>query len=282
MVQISLKDCNLTMIIIFQEQNCRVNDLFDLTGKVAIVTGASKGLGKAISIGLAKAGANIVAISRDLPAVTQTANDVKELGKEALPLKVDVTQKEDLEKMIEQTIKKFSKIDILVNSAGLLKIGPSEEMRKEEFDQLINVNLNGLFLCSQAVGKQMIKQRSGSIINIAAIPIAGIANQSSFPAAVAYDSSKGGVIHLTKALAVEWAKYGVRVNAISPGSFETNLTKDFLTNPEIMDLIKRIVPMQRSAKPAEITGTAIFLASQASSYVTGHVLVVDGGWTAGF
>jgi len=259
-----------------------VNDLFDLTGKVAIVTGASKGLGKAISIGLAKAGANIVAISRDLPAVTQTANDVKELGKEALPLKVDVTQKEDLEKMIEQTIKKFSKIDILVNSAGLLKIGPSEEMRKEEFDQLINVNLNGLFLCSQAVGKQMIKQRSGSIINIAAIPIAGIANQSSFPAAVAYDSSKGGVIHLTKALAVEWAKYGVRVNAISPGSFETHLTKDFLTNPEIMDLIKRIVPMQRSAKPAEITGTAIFLASQASSYVTGHVLVVDGGWTAGF
>jgi len=270
------------MIIIFQEQNCSVNDLFDLTGKVAIVTGASKGLGKAISIGLAKAGANIVAISRDLPAVTQTANDVKELGKEALPLKVDVTQKEDLEKMIEQTIKKFSKIDILVNSAGLLKIGSSEEMRKEEFDQLINVNLNGLFLCSQAVGKQMIKQRSGSIINIAAIPIAGIANQSSFPAAVAYDSSKGGVIHLTKALAVEWAKYGVRVNAISPGSFETHLTKDFLTNPEIMDLIKRIVPMQRSAKPAEITGTAIFLASQASSYVTGHVLVVDGGWTAGF
>ncbi len=259
-----------------------MNDLFDLTGKVAIVTGASKGLGKAISIGLAKAGANIVAISRDLPAVTQTANDVKELGKEALPLKVDVTQKEDLEKMIEQTIKKFSKIDILVNSAGLLKIGPSEEMRKEEFDQLINVNLNGLFLCSQAVGKQMIKQRSGSIINIAAIPIAGIANQSSFPAAVAYDSSKGGVVHLTKALAVEWAKYGVRVNAISPGSFETHLTKDFLTNPEIMDLIKRIVPMQRSAKPAEITGTAIFLASQASSYVTGHVLVVDGGWTAGF
>ena len=128
----------------------------------------------------------------------------------------------------------------------------------------------------------MIKQRSGSIINIAAIPIAGIANQSSFPAAVAYDSSKGGVIHLTKALAVEWAKYGVRVNAISPGSFETHLTKDFLTNPKIMDLIKRIVPMQRSAKPAEITGTAIFLASQASSYVTGHILVVDGGWTAGF
>jgi len=259
-----------------------VNELFDLTGKVAIVTGASKGLGKAISIGLAKAGANIVAISRDLPAVTQTVNDVKEFGKEALSLKVDVTQKEDLEKMIEQTLEKFNKIDILVNSAGLLKIGQTEEMRKEELDELIKVNLNGLILCSQAVGKQMIKQRSGAIINIAAIPIAGIANQSSFPAAVAYDSSKGGVIHFTKALAVEWAKYGVRVNAISPGSFETHLTKDFLTNPEIIDLIKRIVPMQRSAKPEEITGTAIFLASQASSYVTGHILVVDGGWTAGF
>lgn len=270
------------MNIIFSKQNFVMNSSFDLTGKVAIVTGASKGLGKAISVGLATAGAKIVPVSRDLSAVTQTANDVKDLGKDALPLKVDVTKKEDLENMVEQTLNKFGKIDILANSAGLLRIGPSEEMKKEEIDELIQVNLNGLFLCSQAVGKQMIKQKSGSIINIAAIPIAGIANQSRFPAAVAYDSSKGGVIHLTKTLAVEWAKYGVRINAISPGSFETHLTKDFLTDPEIMDLIKKIVPMQRSAKPEEIMGSAVFLASHASSYVTGHILVVDGGWTAGF
>jgi NAD(P)-dependent dehydrogenase (short-subunit alcohol dehydrogenase family) len=253
-----------------------MSELFDLTGKTAIVTGASRGLGKAIALGLAEAGANIAAAARDIKSINETANEIEKLGREAISIKVDVTKRKDIEEMVKQTVKEFGKIDILVNNAGILKMMPAEEMKEEDWDEVIAVNLRGQFLCAQATGKQMIEQKSGSIINTASV-----AGQFGFPLASAYDCSKGGVILLTKALAAEWAKYNIRVNCIAPGVFETAMTENLIKNEEFIEKIKRNVPMGRSAKPEELVGAVVFLASEASSYVTGEVLVVDGGWTAG-
>ncbi len=253
-----------------------MNELFDLTGKTAIVTGASRGLGKAMALGLAQAGASVVAAARDIKSVNETVKEIEKLGGEAISIKVDVTRREDIEEMVKQTVEKFDGIDILVNNAGILKMMPAEEMKEEDWDEVIAVNLKGQFLCAQATGKQMIKQKSGSIINIASV-----AGQFGFPLASAYDCSKGGVILLTKALAAEWAKYNIRVNCIAPGVFETAMTESLIESEEFIKTIKRNVPMGRSAKPEELAGTVVFLASESSSYVTGHVLVVDGGWTAG-
>ncbi|MDI6807190.1 MAG: glucose 1-dehydrogenase [Candidatus Aenigmarchaeota archaeon] len=251
-----------------------MKELFDLTDKVAIVTGASRGLGKSMAIGLAQAGANIVVT--DVLDVNDTVKEIEKLGRECIGIKVDVTQKKDVDAMVQQTVDKFGKIDILVNNAGILRMSPAEEMKEEDWDKVIAVNLKGEFLCAQAVGKQMIKQKSGRIINIASV-----AGQFGFPQAAAYDCSKGGVILLTKALAAEWAKYNIRVNAIAPGVFATAMTEDMLKSKEFMEMVKKNVPMGRVGQPEELVGVVVFLASEASSYVTGHVLVVDGGWTAG-
>lgn len=249
-------------------------NLFDLTGKIAVVTGASRGLGKAMALGLAKAGVNLVVT--DVLDTTETINEIKKLGREAIGIKVDVTNKSDIEAMVKQTLEKFGRIDILVNNAGILRISPAENFSEQDWDKVITVNLKGQFLCAQTVGRQMIKQKFGRIINIASI-----AGEFGFPQAVAYDCSKGGVILLTKALAAEWAKYNIRVNAIAPGVFETPMTQDMLKTEQFQQMIKINVPMGRAAKPEELAGVVVFLASEASSYVTGEVLVADGGWTAG-
>jgi len=251
-----------------------MNDLFDLTGKVAVVTGASRGLGKAIAIGLATAGANVVVT--DVLDTSEAVREIKNLGREAIGIKVDVSKKEDINSMVQQAVKKFGRIDILVNNAGILRMSPTEDINEGDWNLVMGINLKGQFLCAQAVGKQMIKQKSGNIINMASV-----AGQFGFPMAAAYDCSKGGVILLTKALAAEWAKYNVRVNAIAPGVFETPMTSDMLKTKEFNQTIKMNVPMGRPGNPKELAGVVVFLASDASSYVTGHVLVVDGGWTAG-
>jgi len=251
-----------------------MNELFDLTGKVALVTGASRGLGNAMALGLAKAGADVVAA--DILAPSETVGRIKELGGESVGVMVDVTKKSDIEDMVGKALEKFGSIDILVNNAGILKMGPTEDFGEEDWIKVISVNLRGQFLCSQAVGRQMIRQKSGNIINIASV-----AGQFGFPMAAAYDCSKGGVILLTKALAAEWAKYNIRVNAIAPGVFETPMTEGMLDTDEFRQTIRTNVPMGRSGKPEELAGAAVFLASEASSYITGAVLVVDGGWTAG-
>lgn len=249
------------------------NDLFDLEGKTAIITGASRGLGKAMAIGLAKAGANVVVT--DVLDTADTVEEISKLGKKTLGLKVDVSKKSDVDEMVNKTINKFRSIDILVNNAGILRTGKAEELGKEDWDKVIQVNLTGVFLCTQAVGKQMIKQKSGKIINISSI--AGI---SGYATSVPYSSSKGGIILLTKTFAAEWGEYNINVNAICPGVFSTDMTEDYLESEEFVENIKANVPLKRHAEPDELIGTVVYLASEASSYVTGHAIVIDGGWTA--
>jgi 2-deoxy-D-gluconate 3-dehydrogenase len=249
------------------------NDLFDLDGKVAIVTGASRGLGKAMAIGLAKAGADVVVT--DILDVSKVVEEIKKIGRKSTGLLVDVSNKSSVEAMVKQTLEKFGRIDILVNNAGILRMGNAESLSKDDWDKVINVNLTGQFLCAQAVGAQMIQlKKGGRIINISSI--AGIGGYSQ---AVAYNASKAGVISLTKTLAVEWARHNINVNAICPGVFATDMTADFLESEEFKKSIKNNVPLGRYATPDEIIGTTIYFSSKASDYVTGHSLVIDGGWT---
>jgi NAD(P)-dependent dehydrogenase (short-subunit alcohol dehydrogenase family) len=249
-------------------------NLFNLSGKVAIITGASRGLGKAMALGLSERGVKVVVT--DVLDVKGVVGEIKKRGREALGLKVDVSKKKSVVKMVQQAVKKFKRVDILINNAGILRAGPAEKMSEKDWDDVIKINLKGQFLCAQEVGKRMIKQKSGRIINIASI-----AGKMAFNQAVSYDASKAGIILITKDLAIEWGKYGVLVNAICPGVFATKMTEGFLRDKGFLQMVKARVPLGRYAKPEELVGAAIFLASDASSYVNGHALVVDGGWTAG-
>jgi methylmalonyl-CoA mutase cobalamin-binding domain/chain len=250
------------------------DNIFSLKGKIAIVTGASRGLGKAMAIGLAQAGVKVIVT--DVLDTTKTVEELKKYTHEVLGLKVDVASQSDIQSMVQQIIKRFGRIDILVNNAGILRTGDAEKLKKEDWDKVIQINLTGEFLCAQAVGAQMIKQKSGSIINIASI--AGLGGYAS---SAPYSASKAGVILMTKTLAVEWGKYNVRVNAICPGVFATDMTTDYLQDKQFKEMIKSRVPLGRHANPDELVGTVIYLASEASEYVTGHALIIDGGWTAG-
>jgi 2-deoxy-D-gluconate 3-dehydrogenase len=251
-----------------------VNELFDLTGKTAIVTGASRGLGQAISIGLAEAGADLVVT--DVLEVKDTVEAVQKSGRDALGLEVDVTSKEDVEDMVKHAISRFGRIDILVNNAGIYRSAPAESVSEKDWDKVIDINLKGEFLCAQEAGKQMIKQVSGKIINISSV-----AGQFASSQSVAYNASKAGVILMTKTLAVEWAKHNVQVNAICPGVFSTPMTEGLLEDKNFRSTVTRRVPMSRAGRPEELVGAVIFLSSKASNYITGHTLVIDGGWTAG-
>jgi NAD(P)-dependent dehydrogenase (short-subunit alcohol dehydrogenase family) len=251
-----------------------MNELFSLKGKIALVTGASRGLGQAMATGLAKAGANVAVA--DVLATTATANDIRTIGSDSLEIKVDVTKRASIERMVQQTIKKFGRIDILVNNAGIVRQKTAETMTEKEWDDVIKVNLKGEFLCAQAVGTQMIKQQTGRIINIASV--AGLFGSSG---TVAYCASKAGVILLTKTLAVEWAKYNINVNAICPGVIVTRMTDSYLKNKNFSQMIKTRVPLARPGTPDELIGSVVYLSSKASEYMTGHALVIDGGWTAG-
>ena len=251
-----------------------MEQLFDLKGKIAIVTGASRGLGKAIAVGLTKAGAKVVVA--DILDTTETVNEIKKLGNESIGIKVDVSRKEDITTMVEQATKKFGRIDILVNNAGIIRSASAESINEKDWDDVIKINLKGEFLVAQEVGRQMIKQKIGKIINIASV--AGIFGSAQ---SVSYCVSKAGVILMTKTLAIEWAKYNIRVNAICPGVFITSMTDAFLEDKAFMQMIKTRVPLARYAEPNELVGTVIYLASKASDYMTGHALVIDGGWTAG-
>jgi 2-dehydro-3-deoxy-D-gluconate 5-dehydrogenase len=252
----------------------KMNQLFDLNGKIALVTGASRGLGKAMAVGLTKAGAKVVVA--DILDTTETVNEIKKLGNESISVKVDVSRKEDITTMVEQATKKFGRIDILINNAGIVRSAPAESMSEKDWDDVIKINLKGEFLVAQEVGKQMIKQKSGKIINIASV-----AGQFGSAQSASYSASKAGVILMTKTLAIEWAKYNIRVNAICPGVFITSMTDAFLEDKAFMQMIKTRVPLARYAEPNELVGTVIYLASKASDYMTGHTLVIDGGWTAG-
>ncbi|MBU1016186.1 glucose 1-dehydrogenase [Patescibacteria group bacterium] len=255
-------------------KNKKILSKFDLTGKTAILTGASRGLGKAMALGLAQAGANIVIT--DVLDTKKTVKEIESLGVKAMGLKVDVTRKGDIDKMVKKTLQKFKKIDILVNNAGVYFPTPVKDVKEKDWDKIIGINLKGTMMCAQAVGKEMCKEKSGSIINIASV--AGI---MAFAQSAAYNTSKAAIIMLTKTLATEWASCGIRVNAICPGIFATDMTKGLLKDKGFQTMVKTKIPMARYAVPEELAGAALYLASDASSYTTGHALVVDGGWTVG-
>jgi len=255
------------------------NNLFDLTGKVSIVTGGASGLGKTMAIGLAEYGSDIVVVDVDTNKAEQVAQEIRHRKRKAMVVKTNVTDKKEVENMVELVLNEFDKIDVLVNNAGIARRAKAEEMSEKDWDDVISVNLKGVFLCSQTVGKVMIKQREGSIINIASV-VGQWGLFHPLDLASSYCASKGGVIQLTRALAAEWAKYNIHVNAIAPTYFMTEMTRPLLENKEFLSYLRWKIPLQRPGKPEELVGPVVFLASDASSMITGHILNVDGGWTA--
>lgn len=251
-----------------------VNKLFDLTGKVAIVTGGGRGLGQQIAEGFAEAGANVVVCSRKLEACQEVSEELKELGVESFAMKCDVTNPDDVRNVVEQTLEKFGRIDILVNNSGASWGAPVEEMPLDAWQKVINVNVTGTFIMSQAVGKVMLEQKSGKIINIASV--AGLRGSNpKFMNAIGYNSSKGAVITFTKDLAVKWGPNGIYVNAIAPGFFPTKMSKGLLEKGG--EAILEGTPLRKFGSDHDLKGVALFLAAPASDFVTGDVIVVDGG-----
>lgn len=248
-------------------------DLFKLEGKTAIVTGGGRGLGAQIAKGFAEAGANVVVCSRKLETCEEMSEEIKQLGVDSLALKCDVTNPEDVRHVVEKTLEKFGTIDILVNNSGATWAAPVEEMPLEAWNKVMNVNVTGTFLMSQEVGKVMIKQKRGKIINIASI--AGLMGTPSIMQTIGYSTSKGAVITFTKELAVKWGKYNINVNAIAPGFFPTKMTKVLIERGK--DEILAGTPLNRLGQDADLKGAALFLASSASDYITGDILTVDGG-----
>jgi len=246
---------------------------FDLKDKVAIVTGASSGLGKGIALALSEAGVNLVLVSRRLQLLQEVAELTSKINQQTLCFSADVSKKEEVEYVVEKAINNFGKIDILVNAAGINRRNLVENFSEEDWDAVININLKGTFLCSQAVGKVMIKQKGGKIINIASMT--SVIGGENIPA---YSASKGGVSQLTKAFALDWAKYNINVNAIGPGWFKTPMTKSLYEDKDINSRILSHIPMKRWGETKDLAGAVVFLASEASDYITGTIIYVDGGY----
>jgi gluconate 5-dehydrogenase len=250
--------------------------LFDLTGRVAIVSGGSMGLGLQMAVGLADMGANFMLCARKLERSESAAQELRKHGVEALALECDVKDKATIDHVVEKTLARFGRIDILINSAGTSWGAPVEEMTLEQWNKVLTTNLTGTFLFCQAVAKAMAAQRAGKIINIASV--AGLGGASAELQAIGYHASKGGVIAFTKDLACKWAPHNIQVNAIAPGWFPTHMSQAVIEHRKNELLAK--IPLGRFGGDDDLKGAAIFLASDASAYVTGHVLVVDGGQTA--
>lgn len=249
---------------------------FDLSGKVSLVTGAGRGIGHGIALGLAEAGSDLVLCSRSEEELAEVAREAASLGVRTLVAPCDVTDPQQVQQAVDAAVAEFGHIDVLINNAGMTIKKPAEEVPLDEWQRVIDVNLTGVFLVAQAVGRQMLRQGSGSIINISSI-----AARTAITGSLAYCASKGGVDMVTRVLAVEWAERGVRVNGLAPAYTETPLVKAITdAKADFADRVKARTPMNRMANPEEMVGTAIFLASGASSYITGETIMVDGGWTA--
>src|SRR5437667_1245918 len=249
---------------------------FDLTGQVALVTGAARGLGEAISLALAHAGADVALGLRDVKAPGSVASEVAALGRRVLPLQMDVRRLDQIFQAVEETVKTFGHLDILVNNAGLAPENLAENVREEDFDLTLAVNLKGTFFASQAAGRVMIRQKSGRIINMSSQ--AGFA---ALPTESVYCMTKAAIAHLTKCLAVEWGKYNITVNAVAPTFIRTPGTEECLANAEFRaDVIERIAGLHRIGEPTDVAGAGVFLASSAASLITGHTVLIDGGWNA--
>jgi NAD(P)-dependent dehydrogenase (short-subunit alcohol dehydrogenase family) len=251
-----------------------VSELFSLNGKVAIVTGGGRGLGEQIAIGFAEAGANVVVCSRRVEACEEVSGKLKEIGVESMALKCDITNPEDVKNVVEQTRERFGRIDILVNNSGASWGASAEEMPLEAWQKVINVNVTGTFLMSQAAGRVMLEQGSGKIINIASV--AGLKGSNpKVMDAIGYNASKGAVITFTKDLAAKWGPRGIYVNAIAPGFFPTKMSKGLLEKGG--QAILEGTPLRKFGSDTDLKGVAVFLAASASDYITGDVVIVDGG-----
>jgi len=248
---------------------------FDLSGRVALITGGTSGLGRAIAIGFAQSGATVIAASRSAEKVAAAAAELQALDPGSGALQLDVADAESIQRVVSRVNEEHGRLDILVNAAGMIKRTPSLEVPLEEFNHIVHVNLNGLFACCQAAGRIMKAQGGGSIINIASVSA-----YFGFHEVAAYSASKAGVVNLTKALGSEWAQHNIRVNAISPGVFPTPLNRKLVEGTPRGEWLRMHTAMERFGSPEEIAGAAIYLASDAASYTTGETLNVDGGFTA--
>lgn len=252
-----------------------LNKQFGLTDKVAVVTGATRGLGQAMAIALGEAGATVVAVGSRVENLAKTIEILEEKKIPCLALGCDQSDGAQIKAVVEATIEKYGQLDILVNNAGTIKRAPAHEFTDEDWDEVINVNLNGVFKFCREAGKQMLKQGSGKIVNIASL--------LSFSGGItvpSYAASKGGVAQVTKALANEWASSNIQVNAIAPGYFETDNTFNLRQDEDRFASISARIPAGEWGKPEDLAGATVFLSSRASDYMNGHIMLVDGGWMA--
>jgi len=250
-------------------------ELSRLDGRTALVTGCAQGLGKDIALSLAQNGASL--ILADVVYPEETAKEIENIGSHCIPVQTDISNETEVEDLTKRSISEYKKVDILINNAGISQLSytPTVDMPIEEWDNVIRINLRGAFLCCKSIGKQMIKGGGGNIVNISTT--AGI---TGVPRAPAYCASKAGVILLTKSLALEWARYNIRVNAIAPHYLETGLTKGLRDSEKVYSSLVNQIPLKRFGKPSEIIGAVLLLSYNASSYTTGTVIVVDGGFLA--
>ncbi len=249
---------------------------FDLQGKVALVTASARGLGRAIALALAEAGADVALGLRDAISDSGVTDEVASRGRQALALQMDMTDLRQIRQAIDQTVQSFGRLDILVNNAGIAPDNLAENVTEEDFDRTLAINLKGTFFACQAAAKIMIGQKNGCIINMS--------SQAAFaalPTESVYCMTKAGISHLTKCLAVEWGKHNINVNAVAPTFIHTPGTQPALADPVFrQDVVDRIAALHRIGEPIEVAGAVVFLASPAASLITGHTLVIDGGWTA--
>jgi NAD(P)-dependent dehydrogenase (short-subunit alcohol dehydrogenase family) len=251
----------------------------DLKGKVAIVTGAGKGMGRTHSLKLASAGAKIIVSDVDIQSCQNVVEEIKKMRGDAIAVKCDVSKKSEVDALISETLNKFKKIDILVNNAGIYPFEPFLQMPEENFMKVININLKGYFLMAQACAKEMAKNKSGAIVNITSIAMGQVG--VGFAGLAHYCASKGGIVAMSEAMALELAPLNIRVNCIAPGAIDTpGASQTKMTEQERQAMLAPI-PMKRQGKPEEISNAVLFLASDESSYMTGSTMVVDGGWVAG-
>ncbi len=248
---------------------------FHVKGKTALITGAARGIGRSCALALAEAGANIALGLREVQQDNGVTEEIRRLGREVIPLQMDVSDTHQIHKAVEKTIEVFGKIDILVNNAGIAPSNLIEDYTESDFDLTVAVNLKGTYFTSQAVGKYMIRNKSGKIINLSSQ-----AGYIALPAESVYCMTKAGIRHLTRCFAVEWAKYNINVNAVAPTFIETPGTEPWLADPEFKSNVLSKIQLGRIGIPQEVSSVVVFLASPASSMITGETILIDGGWTA--
>ena len=249
---------------------------FDLTGQVALVTGSARGLGRAISLALAHAGADVALGLRDLNVAGDVQQAIEKMGRRALPLQMDMARLDQISRAVDDAVAHFGRLDILVNNAGVAPENPAEHVREADYDLTVGINLKGTFFCSQAAGRVMIRQNGGRIINMG--------SQAGFvalPTESIYCMTKAAISHLTKCLAIEWGKHNILVNAVAPTFIRTPGTESCLADPAFRaDVVERIAALHRIGEPMEVAGAVVFLASPAAALITGQTLLIDGGWTS--